>query len=108
MKKVVAFILCMTMLCAFAVPSYALDIPNGGSIPMKAKTNVNYRSGPGTNYDSWGILNTGERFQVNNDDDDPWYGGRAYYSTSIYNFYTSNGWNPIPYGYVHSDYLEGL
>ena len=101
-NKLISFMLCMVMILALSATAFAFDIPNGSSIPMKASENVNFRSGPGTNYDSFGILNSGEQFNANDDAHSPWYGGYPGTSTKLYQYY-----GPIK-GYVHSDYLTAL
>lgn len=67
---------------------------------MKVTENVNLRSGPGTNYDSYGILNTGEQFNAYDDTNDPWYKGSVGSDTMLYKYY-----GYAISGYVHSDYL---
>lgn len=100
MKRIVSLLLCLTLIFALSATAFAFDIPNGSSIPMKVSENVNLRSGPGTNYDSYGILNTGETFNANDDTYDPWYGGRVGSSTKLYKYY-----GYAIGGYVHSNYL---
>lgn len=99
MKRVVSLILCLTLIFALSVTAFAFNSPEGGNIPMKATENVNFRSGPGTNYDSYGVLNAGERFYAQNDDYDPWYAGYPGTTTNLYKYYGTIK------GYVHSNYL---
>ncbi len=101
MKRLVSMIICLTLIATLSTTAFArFDIPNGSSLPLNATENVNLRMGPGTNYDSYGILNQGERFHADDDTYDPWYGGRVGVNTKLYQYY---GYSIA--GYVHSDYL---
>ncbi len=102
MKRIISLVLCLTLVFALSATAFAFNITEDGSIPMKAKENVNYRSGPGTNYDSYGILNTGEVFYATDDTYSPWYGGYAASGTALYQLYGQIK------GYVHSAYLGPL
>lgn len=110
MKKAISIVICLSIVLSISIFAHAdyRGFPEG-NIPMRVTgTGVRCRTGPGTNYEILGMLNYPDIFWVNDNDNSPWYGGRADSSTAIYAHYTNLGYDPIPYGYVHSDYLGSL
>lgn len=67
MKKIASFCLCLALIIAFGVTAFADYSPLSSPEQVTAcwqivGTNVNFRSGPGTEYSSGGYVQNGDTF----------------------------------------------
>lgn len=67
MKKAAALFLCVILIFAFSIAVFAINESQVSPSAVSATwhivgTNVNLRSGPGTNYSSGGLVQNGDTF----------------------------------------------
>ena len=105
-KNIISFILVLMLaasIAAIPASASAASLAPTATTTITTRTandTVHLRSGPGTSYDSYGLLQKGEYF-FELSENNGWAYGCPSKNTAIYQFY-----NEYKFGYVYSQYLD--